>query len=156
ICKLPVALLASPGYLKRAGVPRSVDELHGHACLAVRFASGQTSTWHFARAPGARRRIEFAPQAQLLGSDAEAVLDLALAHAGIVQAGLHHARRCLRSGRLKLLLPEVHDAGEREVVLHYPHRRYLAPRVRVVVDALLAQFARASDLHLGVAEVRRA
>ena len=71
-----------------------------------------------------------------------------LAHAGIAQTGLHHALPYLRSGRLKLLMTASHDPGEREFVLHYPHRQYLAPRVRVVVDTLLAHFAQAADLHL--------
>jgi hypothetical protein len=38
-------------------------------------------------------------------------------------------------------------------VLHYPHRQYLAPRVRVVVDGLLQHLAAAPDLHLDVAAV---
>jgi DNA-binding transcriptional LysR family regulator len=154
ICKLPVALLASPGYLRRAGVPRTVQELRSHACLGVRFGSGTPNPWRFKSA--GRRRIEIVPEAQLIVSDAEAVIDLALADAGIVQAGLYHALPFLRSGRLKLLLTELHDPGEREMVLHYPHRRYLAPRVRVVVDALLAELALASDLRLGVKEVLEA
>jgi hypothetical protein len=33
-------------------------------------------------------------------------------------------------------------------VLHYPHRQYLAPRVRVVVDALLGHFASIDDLRV--------
>ena len=86
-------------------------------------------------------------------SDPEAVVDLALGGAGIVQAGLHHALPYLRSGRLKLLLVDRHDPGEREVVLHYPHRRYLAPRVRVVVDALLQDLAQPGDLHLSAREL---
>jgi hypothetical protein len=89
----------------------------------------------------------------VLTSDPETAIDLALADAGIVQAGLHHALPYLRSGRLKMLLPGLHDPGTREVVLHYPHRLYLAPRVRVVVDGLLEQLATATDLHQGVAEV---
>ena len=84
-------------------------------------------------------------------SDPEAVIELTQADAGIVQAGLHHALPLLHSGRLKLVLADWHDTGDREVVLHYPHRQYLAPRVRVVVDHLLAQLAQARDLHLGVA-----
>jgi hypothetical protein len=56
----------------------------------------------------------------------------------------------VRSGRLKLLLVDQHDPGEREVVLHYPHRRYLAPRVRVVVDTLLTKLGPPSDLHMTV------
>ena len=77
----------------------------------------------------------------------------ALANVGIVQGRLHDALPCLRSGCLKLLLPGLHNAGAREVVLHHPHRQYLPPRVRVVVDALLKHFAAATDLHGSVAEV---
>ena len=146
ICALPVVLLASPGYLRRAGVPQAVDELARHRCVQVRFAGGGQSVWRF-RAGSRRRLIEFQPEAAIAVSDAEAVLDLALADAGIVQAGLHHALPYLRSGRLKILMPDQHDAGDREIVLHYPHRQYLAPRVRVVVDTLLGHFAQASDLH---------
>jgi DNA-binding transcriptional LysR family regulator len=54
----------------------------------------------------------------------------------------------LRAGQLKVLLGRIHDADEREIVLHYPHRQFLSPRVRVVVEALLEHFASASDLHL--------
>ena len=81
------------------------------------------------------------------------MIELALAGAGIVQAGLHHALPYLRTGRLKLVLAGWHDPGKREVVVHYPHRQYLAPRVRVVVDGLLAHFKQQADLHLNVAQV---
>lgn len=155
ICGLPLALLASPAYLRRAGVPRSVEDLRGHECVAVRFAGSVPSPWRFRSASGGRgaKRIEVQPQPRLSVSDPEAVLDLALAGGGIVQAGLHHALPFLRSGRLKLLLVDQHDPGEREVVLHYPHRRYLAPRVRVVVDALLEKLGPPSDLHLTVRDL---
>jgi DNA-binding transcriptional LysR family regulator len=79
-------------------------------------------------------------------SDPEALLDPALAHAGIAQLGLHHAMPFLRSGRLKAVLTQQHDPGQREIVMHYPHRQYLAPRVRVVVDALLGALAQDPDL----------
>jgi hypothetical protein len=48
---------------------------------------------------------------------------------------------------LKLVLAAQHDSGEREIVLHYPHRQFLSARVRTVVDALLAHFAAARELH---------
>jgi DNA-binding transcriptional LysR family regulator len=150
VCALPVGLFASPGYLKRAGVPTNVADLAGHRTAAVRFANGALSSWMFGRGAGA---LEITPNASVLVSDPEVALDLALDDAGIVQAGLHHALPYLRSGRLKLLLPGLHDPGAREVVLHYPHRLYLAPRVRVVVDALLAHFKASADLHTTLAEI---
>jgi DNA-binding transcriptional LysR family regulator len=152
ICALPVVLVASPGYLKRAGVPRTSDELAQHRCVQLRFADGSLSRWSF-RAAGQRRRVSFEPPAALVVNDNEALVDLALVDAGIVQAGLYHALPYLRSGRLKLLLGQSHDPGMREFVLHYPHRQYLAPRVRVVVDALLAHFRSQADLHLQCADL---
>jgi DNA-binding transcriptional LysR family regulator len=152
VCRLPMVLLASPAYLRRAGVPQTPEELAAHHCVVVRFAGGTQIDWAFKR-PGARKQTTVTPPARLAVSDPEGVVDLALADAGIVQAGLHHAVPYLRSGRLKLVLPEWHAPGEREVVLHYPHRQYLAPRVRVVVDALMAHFAQAQDLHLTRADV---
>ena len=96
---------------------------------------------------------EFVPDAALSVSDPEALIDLVLAHAGIAQTGLNHALPFLRSGRLKLVLHGLHDPGPREFVLHYPHRQFLAPRVRVVVDGLMAHFAESADLQATVADV---
>jgi DNA-binding transcriptional LysR family regulator len=151
VCALPVVLLASPAYLERAGVPDSWDALARHRCAAVRFASGQATVWQFVGPAG--RLVDHVPQPALTTNDPEALVDLALAGAGIVQVALHHALPHLRSGALKLLLPGLHHPGQRETVVHYPHRLYLAPRVRVVVDALLAHFAAAEDLHVAVADV---
>ena len=152
VCALPVVLLASPAYLRRAGIPATPEELPGHRCAGARLGtSALPQPWRFV-GPGGRR-FEVAPQHALTTTDPETMVDLALAGAGIVQAGLHHALPYLRSGRLKLLFPGRHDAGTREIVVHYPHRLYLAPRVRVVVDALLAGLAASPDLHLGVADV---
>ncbi len=151
VCALPVVLVASPAYLASQGVPGSVDELARHRCAAVRLAGGPAQVWRFRRPGG--RPVEFTPQAALTTNDPETLADLALAGAGIVQAGLHHTLPHLRAGSLKLLMPGTHDAGRREIVVHYPHRQYLAPRVRVVVDTLLAHFRAAADLHLSVDEV---
>jgi DNA-binding transcriptional LysR family regulator len=148
---LPLVLVASPAYLARAGVPASPDDLPRHHTAVARLAPGGPPTWRFRRGRG--RPQEFAPAARITTTDPESLLDVALAHGGIVQTGLHHALPFLRSGRLKLVLTAHHDPGAREVVLHYPHRLYLAPRVRVVVDGLLAAFAAAPDLHVDVAQL---
>lgn len=152
ICALPTALFASPAYLRRAGVPERIDELPQHRSVQRRLTDGSLSPWAF-RGNGSKRRVLVALTPSLIVNDGEAGMDFALAGAGIAQAGLYHALPYLRSGRLKLVLADRHDAGAREFVLHYPHRRYLAPRVRVVVDALLEHFAAADDLHLKVADL---
>ncbi|MBS4097017.1 MAG: hypothetical protein KGZ83_09315 [Sulfuricella sp.] len=40
----------------------------------------------------------------------------------------------------KVVLPEVHDPGSYEMVIQFPHRALMAPRVRVTIDCLLAAF----------------
>lgn len=151
VCSLPVALFASPAYLRHAGVPLTAEALSQHRCACLRLPDQRLSSWHFKAAGG--QRTEFIPQAQLTSSDPENIVDLALLDAGIVQTGLHHALPHLRAGKLKLLLPGIHDPGSRQIVLHYSHRQYLAPRVRVVVDALLENFEQTRDLHLSVEDV---
>jgi DNA-binding transcriptional LysR family regulator len=126
VCKLPVVLVAAPAYLRRHG---------------VRLASGATAPWLFDG-----DTIGAPPAARLWCSDPEVPVDLALAGAGICQTGLQHVAEHLRAGALKVLLRGRHEAGEREVVLHYPHRRFLSPRVRVVVDALLEHLRAQQDL----------
>jgi DNA-binding transcriptional LysR family regulator len=149
-CRLPLVLVASPGYLKRAGIPATPAELAGHRSVQLRLSDGGTSTWHFR---GSGRRAAITPKAAITVDDSEAAVDLALAGGGIAQAGLYHAIPHLRAGTLKLVLVDQHEPGAREFVLVYPHRQFLAPRVRVVVDALLAHFAAADDLHLQPADL---
>ena len=147
ISALPLVLVASPAYLKRAGVPQSPADLAQHRSVQMRFSDGALSIWRF-RVPGRSTVATVEPQPSILVNDSEGLLPLVLADGGIAQVGLYIALPYLRSGRLKLVLGGVHDASAREFVLHYAHRRYLAPRVRVVVDALLAHFKAATDLHL--------
>lgn len=146
IARLPLVLVASPGYLQTRRAPRSITDLTRHELLGVRLPGGGDIPWHFRR-PSGRGTTALQVSARLWLSDPEALIDLALKHAGIAQVGLHHAMPFLRSGRLKAVLTEWHDAGDREIVLHYPHRQYLAPRVRVTVDALLEGLTRNEDLH---------
>ncbi len=146
IARLPLVLVASPGYLRAHGAPRQVADLAQHDLLGVRLPGGGDIPWRFRRANGRGATVLSVP-ARLWLSDPEALIDLALEHAGIAQVGLHHAIPLLRAGRLKAVLTDWHDAGNREIVLHYPHRQYLAPRVRVTVDGLLAGLANNEDLH---------
>lgn len=147
VARLPVVLVAAPDYLRRHGVPQTPAELPAHRVLAVRYASGAVSPWRFRKASG-RGSGEWLPPARVLASDPEALVDLALAGHGICQTGLWHALPHLREGRLKLMLAAQHEPGEREIVLHYPHRQFLSARVRTVVDALLAHLAAARELHV--------
>jgi DNA-binding transcriptional LysR family regulator len=136
ICKLESALVASPSYLKARGTPKHYRDLADHDLLRVKFLSGRLSPWLF---KDQGKVVAFEGQAKLLISDPEVILDAALLHMGIARMGRHHAYEALQSGDLVEVLPRQHDGGNASMTMFYPHRAGLAPRVRVLVDFLLAR-----------------
>jgi DNA-binding transcriptional LysR family regulator len=146
VARLPMMLLAARSYLARRGTPMTAADLARHELIGVRFNSG-VDVWRLRPAPG-QPAVDWLPTARLFVSDPEAQVDLAVAGAGHIQVALHHAVADLAAGRLLLpVLADLHDPDERAIVLHYPHRQFLSPRVRVVVDALLEHLAAAPALH---------
>lgn len=152
VARLPVVLVASRAYLLQHGVPSSAADLSAHRLLGMRHGSSGITPWRL-RKPTGRGHIDFTPPARLLTSDPEALVELALADHGICQSGLWHVLPHLQTGRLRLVLAHLHQPGDREIVLHYPHRQFLSLRVRTVVDALLAHFAASTALHTTLADV---
>jgi DNA-binding transcriptional LysR family regulator len=147
VCRLRMALVASPDYLAAAGVPRQPADLLQHRLITRRFLAGKVSPWSFRDRDGVISSLDLG-QACLTLSAPEALTDAALMHVGIAQVGVHHAWPHLQSGRLKVLLLGQHDPGDYEMVLQYPHRALMAPRVTACVDYLLAEFARHPALHV--------
>jgi len=67
---------------------------------------------------------------------------------GVAQVAVYLAWEHLVAGRLKVVLHPQHHPGSYEMVIQYPHRALIAPRVRVVVDYLLEAFAANNALHV--------
>ena len=153
VCTLHTALVASPAYLQARGIPRQRSDLDGHRMIAVRFLSGRLAHWTFAGDDG--KVDQYEPAAPVLTVSApEAAVDAAMRGIGIAQVGVHHAWRLLQEGRLKVLLPEQHEAGARELALQYPHRALVAPRVRVTVEFLLEKLTQVEALHVTSSALR--
>lgn len=147
ICHLNMILVASPDYLGREGTPRTPEELKRHRLIARRFLGGKVSPWSFRQADGCMTTLDLESAALTLSAP-EALAQAASLGLGIAQVGVHHAWSHLVSGRLRVLLLGLHDPGSYEMVLQYPHRALVAPRVRATVDYLLAAFSRNEALHV--------
>lgn len=147
ICRLNLALVASPAYLAREGVPHSPADLQHHRLIVRRFLGGKVSPWNFRAADGTMTTLDV-DHAQTTLSAPEAMAQAACLGLGIAQVGVHHAWRHLVAGTLKILLLGVHDAGSYEMVMQFPHRALMAPRVRATIDYLLAAFAQDEALHV--------
>ncbi len=48
----------------------------------------------------------------------------------------------------------IHEPGAYEMVLQYPHRALMAPRVKACIDYLLAAFAADAALHVPLAALQ--
>jgi DNA-binding transcriptional LysR family regulator len=150
ICDVPAVLVASPKYLAKHGMPQNPADLKDHALLRVKFASGRMTPWEFKEKSTGKGKskgltktavVAFDGPAKLLISDPEMILHAALLHMGIARLGRHHAHDFLQRGELLEVLKNVHAPSVVSMSMFYPHRVGLAPRVRVLVDFLLARFA---------------
>lgn len=150
ICQLNMMLVASPDYLAHHGVAVTPEDLSSHRLIVRRFLAGRVSPWNFRRSDGSLITQDLS-HAILTLSAPEALTQAAVQGMGIAQVGVHHAWSYLQSGQLKVLLVDQHDPGRYEMVLQYPHRALMAPRVRVTVDYLLSAFADDEALHVPLA-----
>jgi DNA-binding transcriptional LysR family regulator len=145
VCTLAMVYVASPAYLKKFGTPKTPEDLANHQIIALRFLSGAISQWDF-RLRGKAVAFE-ATQPTLTLSDTGMVGDAAVAGMGVTRMALHFAWPHLQAGRLKLVLMPYNDPGAREMVIHYPHREHVAPRVKAFVDFMLASLEDEPSLH---------
>jgi DNA-binding transcriptional LysR family regulator len=134
-----LVVVATPAYLKRAGVPHSVDDLQAHECIQFELpSSGRNLAWTFT---GACREIDVATKGSYgTSGDALAGVTLARSGAGLFQTYRFVVAEDLREGRLVEVLRE-HGGSSRPFILLYPHGRYLSSRVRALVDFLVEQLA---------------
>lgn len=139
---MPMLVCASPDYARRHGLPRTIGELAGHACIGVRFASGRVSEWEF-KVDGLRHQHQ--PKGWLCFNDADLVLQSVLDGDGIAQLPAYQAGAHLRAGRLVACLAQ-YAPDDRGHYLCYLSRHHMPARMRCFIDYMTERI-RALDLH---------
>ncbi len=130
-------ICASPAYLRAMGEPVSLADVRRHRCI-VGTPKGPPLVW-FVRDEDVEKRIT--PPATHQLSDAEAMVDAAVSGLGLAQFPISLVREQLNDGRLQAVLQKFSGTG---VDIHaiWPKRAQLSPRVRYVVDELVAYAAK--------------
>jgi LysR family transcriptional activator of dmlA len=131
-------LCASPAYLARHGTPKTLKELSGHQCLAIKERDHPLGTW---RLHGKAGEETVRVSGALSTNHGEIALRWAVEGAGIVLRSLWDARSYLEDGRLVQVLPEYTQPASVWAV--YPQRLAGSSRVRVCVDFLRQHLAQA-------------
>ena len=97
---LHYVLAASPRYLDRRGMPRSIDDLKQHACLRY-LRAGRPFPFTFADA------TRIVPEGPFDTDDAQYLIEAALEGAGITRFMRLAIQDDLANGRLRIVLPEI-------------------------------------------------
>jgi LysR family transcriptional regulator, regulator for bpeEF and oprC len=126
---------ASPAYLARHGVPRSVDSLASHQCLVFRLpSSGRERVWQFLVDGEA---VDWHPPTRLRLSNGEAIVDAAVRGGGIAQVPDNMVEEGLADGSLVEVLSLLRPPPL-PISIVTPENRLMSSRVRVLIDALVA------------------
>lgn len=128
-------ICAAPSYIEKYGYPKSLEELQQHRCI-VNYRRGQRVSWTVLDETGALARIT-PPDTHEVG-DGDAIIAMAAAGQGICQMPGSLIRDHLNTGRL---VPVLENYSQGDVAIHavWPQTRHLQPKVRRVVDELVAR-----------------
>jgi LysR family transcriptional activator of dmlA len=130
-------LCAAPDYLEQHGTPRSLQELSGHNCLAIKERDLPFGVWALRSGSGAEETVKVT--GSLSSNHGEIALQWAVAGAGIVLRSHWDAQPHLHSGELVQVLPQYTQSANVWAV--YPQRLAGSAKVRVCVEFMEQQLA---------------
>src|SRR5260370_15506733 len=128
-----VFLVAAPNYLRGRAVPEQPADLQKHDCI-VYHRWGRDDVWWFASPQGA---VSVSVRGRFRANNSEAVRRAALNGHGIALLSHLLVADDIRAGRLRVLMPAFPPARFPLIVV-YPSRRNLPPRVRPVIEFFTA------------------
>lgn len=126
-------ICATPAYLDKYGTPSTLADIGGHRCV-VGHRRGRPLSWHLSE-DGRAMRLAPPPTYQI--GDGEAMVEAALAGIGLCQMPLAMLRQYIESGQLVTVL-DAYTGHQIDVHAVWPRTAHLRPKVRHVVDTLLA------------------
>lgn len=137
VALLDEVTLAAPAYLRRHGLPTTLDALAGHVMVGFRSsATGGVLPLEF---QGPARVQEITLPTRVTVNAAESYLGAAKQGLGLIQMPRYHAQGALDTGALVEVLPE-HPPSPSPVSLLYPRAQHLSPRLRLFIDWVATLF----------------
>jgi DNA-binding transcriptional LysR family regulator len=129
-----VRCCASPAYVAARGLPSQPEDVASHSCIV--YGDSRQTTWRFER-PGEARSI--ALRGRMSVNSLMMAHTAALRGVGVAALPTFLWHDDVRDGRLVHVLGDW-LIGRTEMRVIYPSNRYLAPRVRLFVEALVAGY----------------
>ncbi len=136
--EVEMVVCAAPVYIQAEGKPDNPEDLAQHNCLVFsEIVHRDHGTWQF----GARdQQCSVRVAGDLVSNLGDALRIAALAGRGIVRLPSYMVEEDIKQGTLQPLLTAF-DPQLRPIYAVYPHREFLASKVRTLVEFLIAAFA---------------
>lgn len=128
-------LCASPEYLRRAGTPVHPSELANHRLISYSLWA-ENDEWGF-DGPDGRVSVKATPV--ICANNGDTCRIAALNHQGLALQPNFLIADDIRSGALVEVMPE-YCSIDFSIYVIYPSRKHLSPKVRAMVDFLIAAF----------------
>ena len=133
-------LVASPDYLRRRGVPKTVGEIAGHDCLVL---TQQQRGWSFANPERPGETLAVKVSGRFECNDGAVLHEWALAGRGLAWRSWWEVGDDLARGRLSAVLDAV-AAPPIGIYAVFAQRRHLPLRVRLFIDSLKNSYSNAA------------
>ncbi len=127
----------TPDYLARCGVPRTLEELAQHNCLAFNLQGGQQRGWYFQKDG---KPVTIKVNGNLDCNDGELLHRWASEGLGLAWRSTWEIQAQLASGELVTVLDE-YALPDYDIMAVYMQQRHLPARVRSFIDTLKAVYA---------------
>ncbi|SEJ15842.1 DNA-binding transcriptional regulator, LysR family [Azotobacter beijerinckii] len=150
---MQMLICAAPSYLRKHGVPRSLNELDAHRCSAFRRADdGRALPWRVRVGDGE----QYHPvRPAFCTNDEQLEMHATLAGEIIAQIAVPTAASLIRNGRLVPLLLE-HMTDGYQMFIYYGSRQAQPARVRRFIDLAVERLGNSSDYVLSREELAMA
>jgi DNA-binding transcriptional LysR family regulator len=139
--------VATPSYLKRAGTPKTPQELSHHNCLAFSSVASQPRGWvfHTPAEPGEKPEpIHIRVHGNMDCTDGEVLMDWCRAGHGIAWRSWWEVGSAVGAGDLVTVL-DHYAAPPNGIFAVFPQRKHLALRVRLWMEFLKHSYAQAGN-----------
>jgi DNA-binding transcriptional LysR family regulator len=128
---------ASPAYLKRHGIPRTLADLERHNCLAFNPQGGQLGGWYF---QDKGKLVTIRVRGNLDCNDGELLHRWAAEGLGLAWRSTWEIQAELARGELVTVL-DKYAIADYDIRAVYPHQRHVPAKVRFFIEHLKTVYA---------------
>ena len=133
-------VVASPGYLKTHGEPKTPEAVVSHQTIQFGGAAASPD-WRFVRDGN---EVRITPEPRLTTNSSDAAIGYAVRGGGLTRVLAYQAAHAIKAGRLKILLAKF-EPPALPIHIVYPTSRLLSAKVRAFIDLVVE----ISDWHFG-------